>query len=107
MGRMDRALNRCAKRTIKAAGEQVMLTLREGGHLLDVWAHIIRDIELTEGETKTGEFRNEVEMLVAEVCELTRGDKIVTSTGTVWKIEERLANDGYTCRAVIMEVIDG
>jgi hypothetical protein len=104
---MDRALHRAAKRTISAAGEQVMLTLREGGNLLNVWAHITRDIELTEGETRTGEFRNEVEMLAAEVSELTRDDKIVTGTGTVWKIEERLANDGYTCKAVIMDVTDG
>lgn len=107
MGRMDRALKRCAKRTVSAAGEEVTLIRRDGTNLACVWAHIIRDIELTEGETRTGEFRNEVEMLVAEVCELKRGDKILTEDGEIWKIEERLANDGYTCRAVIMEVIGG
>ena len=105
LGRATRALHRGARRTLAAHGERVTLVLKAGGNLPDLLAHITRDVEFTEGETQTSELRNEVEMLVAEVNELKRGDKILTETGASWKVEQPLANDGFTAKAVIMEVI--
>lgn len=103
MGRMDRALHRGARRVIKAAGEQVMLIRKTGEKVSGVWAHISRDIEYTEGETQTSNYRDEVEMLVAEVCNLVKGDVLLTETGDTWTIEKRLSNDGYTVSAVVMD----
>lgn len=101
MGRMDRALKRCAKRTVKAAGEQVAFIRRDGTSLPCVWAHITRDVEYTEGETQTAYFRDEVEMLVDEVCKLQGDDRLITQSGDSWIVDKPLQNDDYSCKAVI------
>jgi len=104
MSRFNNALKAAARRVINAAGEPVLVSKKNGHKLPDVWVHIQTDAEFTNDETKTVDYRTEVEVMKDDVLKLSRGDEIVTEDERLFRVEEKLQDDGITIRAVLLEL---
>lgn len=100
----ERTFKRSARRLLESQGVPCTLTRYNGGEVVaDLHVHLSRDVEFTTaGETQTPERRTEVEMLTEDVGTLKKRDVIDVGAQS-WVVEEKLSNDGYTVRAVVIE----
>jgi hypothetical protein len=101
---IEKTMKRAARRNLVRCGEPCDLEKYGVTELIEnVLVHIMRDIQLVSaGDTDTAERRTEAEMLVDDVGDLKKRDLIHTET-TVWRVESKVANDGYTVRVVVSE----
>lgn len=104
MGRFDNALSRAIRRSLIGFGESVTISTKAGDRLMDITVHIETDVEFTDGETQTLDKRHELEVMLADVGELKRGDEVHTTKQKVWRIERTIENNGSTQKCQIMEV---
>lgn len=99
----DRQFKKSARRILKSMGVTGDLYRRDGSTVADVLVHISRDVQATSaGETETLELRDEAELLTEDVCSLKKRDQIHIGS-TVWQVESKIANDGYTIQVVVSE----
>lgn len=100
----ERTFKRSARRLLESQGLPCTLTrYSDGAVLADLHVHLSRDVEFTTaGETQTPERRTEAEMLTEDVGNLKKRDVIEVGAER-WVVEEKLSNDGYTVRAVVIE----
>ena len=101
----ERTFKRSARRLIETQGVPCTLTRHEGGEVVsDIYVHLSRDVEfVSAGETQTSGVRTEAEMLTEDVGALKKRDVIEVGVEQ-WRVEGKLANDGYTVRVVVIEV---
>lgn len=96
---------KASRRLLISLGEPSDLQRHETGEVVsECWVHVSRDIEFqSAGQTETAERRNEAEMLVAEVGDLKKRDRIFTEDAH-WLVESKISNDGFTVKVVVSEV---
>jgi len=101
----ERTFKRSARRLLESQGVPCTLTRdSDGSQVTDVYVHLSRDVEfVSAGETQTSETRNEAEMLTEDVVTLKKKDVIEIGSES-WRVERKLANDGYTVRVVVSEL---
>ncbi|WP_339799661.1 hypothetical protein [uncultured Marinobacter sp.] len=99
----DRHFKKSARRILQSMGTLGNLHRYSGGSVADVLIHISRDVQIvTAGETETAETRDEAELLTEEVGALKKRDEIHVGA-QIWRVESKIANDGYTIRVVVSE----
>lgn len=101
----ERTFKRSARRLLESQGVPCTLTRASGGATItDLFVHLSRDVEFVSvGDTDTSETRNEAEMLTEDVGTLKKRDVIAIGAES-WRVERKLANDGYTVRVVVSEL---
>lgn len=101
----ERTFKRSARRLLESQGVPCTLNRSvDNSQVTDVYVHLSRDVEFVSvGETQTSETRNEAEMLTEDVGTLKKKDLIEIGSES-WRVERKLANDGYTIRVVVSEV---
>lgn len=99
-----KTFQRASRRLLASMGEQSDLEKHSSGDVIEgCWVHISRDIEFqSSGQTETTERRTEAEMLVEEVGDLRKRDRIHTEDST-WLVESKISNDGFTVKVVVSE----
>ncbi|WP_027853848.1 hypothetical protein [Marinobacterium litorale] len=102
---MDKTFKRHARRLLVKTGEPCDFERYHPQETItSVLVRIDRDVEVVSaGETETTEYRNEAEMLVDDVGDLKKRDRIHTETSE-WYVESKISNDGYTVKAVVTEL---
>tara|TARA_R110001592_G_scaffold330758_3_gene613059 strand:- start:2278 stop:2586 length:309 start_codon:yes stop_codon:yes gene_type:complete len=99
----DRHFKKSARRILKSMGVLSDLYRYDGSNVADVLVHISRDVQASSaGETETIELRDEAELLTEEVGNLKKRDQIHIGP-TIWQVESKIANDGYTIQVVVSE----
>jgi hypothetical protein len=99
----DRQFKKSARRILKSMGVLADLYRYDGTTVAGVLVHISRDVQATSaGETDTMELRDEAELLTEEVGTLKKRDEIHIGP-QIWRVESKIANDGYTIQVVVSE----
>lgn len=99
----DRYFKKSARRILQSMGVIGDLHRYSGGNVANVLVHISRDVQaVSAGETETMELRDEAELLTEEVGTLKKRDEIHIGA-QIWRVESKIANDGYTIQVVVSE----
>src|SRR5690554_6464315 len=100
----EKTFKRSARRLLDRLGVPCTLKPYSGAaDITDCKVHISRDIEVVSpGQSERSERRSEAEMLVEDVGNLKKRD-LITVGADVWRVESKVANDGYTVRVVVSE----
>lgn len=104
MSAFSNSLKRAARRVLERSGETVVITKRNRDRFVGIVAHVQTDAEFTNEETRTIDYRTEIEVMTDDVNELSRGDEVLTEDETVYRVEQVIQNDRVTIRATLLEV---